>query len=94
MLSRIERHDGLKEVDREVREQDREDARHPLPHVRTEEAGERLTAVPERDVGGEGGEEPVDGAPASEKDTQRDREREHRAEEDGLRAEVLHGAGV
>ncbi len=83
-------HDVLEEVDRELREQDREDARHALPQIGPEEPGERLARVPERDVCGECGKEPVHGATPAQEHAERDREREHRAEEDGFRAQIFH----
>ena len=90
VVADLERDDVLEEVDRELRQEHREHAGHALPDVRAEEARERLARVPERDVGREGGEEPVDGASPAQEHAQRDRERQHRAEQDGLRAQVLH----
>ena len=62
----LARDDVLEEVDRELRQEDREHAGDALPEVGAEEAGERLARVPERDVGREGGEEPVHRPPPAQ----------------------------
>ena len=69
------RDDGLEQVDRELREEDGEHARSRAPRSASlKKSGERLARVPERDVGREAREQPVDRAPTAQQHRQRDRE--------------------
>ena len=86
----FERHDRLEEVHRELRQGDREHRGRAHPDRSLEEPEERLAPVPERDVGREPGEEPVHRLSPAEEHRERDGEREDRAEENRLRAEVTH----
>ena len=61
---------------------------------RSEEAGERLAHVPERDVGREGREEPVDGAPPAEQHDSAIANARTAQKRSSFEAEILHAVSL